>query len=124
MATLNKYGKHKWRSSITSEGALNATIARNIVIAQATRDEYGPFLRLHLENKNTTITLQVDLNGSALGDNTVGASTHRIFLLPSSAIDILPPEDADKEFYMVALTNTHAADNTAAGDIVWSIANY
>lgn len=124
MALLNQFGKKRWRSIITSEAALNAGVARMLSISDANVDDYGPFTRLHLENKNTTITLEVDLNASALGDNSVTTATHRIFMLPSTVIEIVPEEDPDKIFYRITIKNTHGSTNTSAGDIVWSIANY
>jgi len=119
--------KKLYKSTVQSENALNAGDARNLLpnssITQQIIDEYGPFTRFHLENKNTTITLQVSINGIALGDNSIISSQRDIFLLPSSALDILPEED-NLKITKIAIKNLDASTNTSNGDIVWDIANY
>lgn len=124
MALLNKFNRQKWRSSVTSETALNSTKARNLTISDTNIDNYGPFTRFRIDNKNTTITIQVDINGQALGDDSINGSVLTKFVLPDTFIEINPDQDPDLQFTRISIKNLHAANNTAAGDIVWSIANY
>jgi len=119
----NRFGHIRWAKAPTKELALNAGIARSLSITDAERNNFGPFTRLHFENHNTTVTIQLDIDGCPLGDNTISNSRRNIFILPGTAIDILPDED-NVQFSMIAIKNTHGATNTSNDELVWDIANF
>jgi hypothetical protein len=121
---LSIFGRPVYKKPSENEVVLNAGVARNLSISDAIRDSYGPFVRLHLENKSG-VSIAVYLNGAAVGDNSIVGATDTYFVQAGGALDITPYEDgrADKVFQRVAIVNIGAA-NTAAGDIVWDIQNY
>ena len=120
---LNEFGKEKWQSGIQKETALNAGVARNLDLSSF--KQYKPFVRLRLENKNTTITLRVAINGVALGDNSITDDFGELIsidLLPSSILEIEPKDNM--YIYSIAIKNTDASTNTSNDEIVWQVANF
>lgn len=119
----NIFNKLKYKSATTFlAAALNATIAMALPISDSVRDNFGPFVRFYIENRNTTIIIQVDIEGNPLGDNTISNSKRTIYLQPLSFLLIEPADGI--AFSMVSLKNTHAANNLATTDVAYDIANY
>jgi hypothetical protein len=121
------YGYVRYKSETQSETALNATKIRNLLpntaVTQPIIDSRLPFRRLHFENRNSTVTIQIAVDGQGLGDDSIQRSKRDFFLSPLSAIDILPEED-NLQFTMIAIKNTHATTNTSDNELKWDVANY
>jgi len=121
------YGYVRYKSTTQKETALNATKIRNLLpntaITQAIIDARKPFTRFHFENRNSTVTIQLAIDGQGLGDDTIQFSKREWYIQPLTAIDILPDED-NLQFTMVAIKNTHASTNTSNDELIWDIANY
>jgi len=120
---LNRFGKVKWSSGTQEEAILAATVARNLSIAVADIEAYAPFTRLFIWNKAAE-TIQVDIDGDALGDNSIIGSKVRVFLDSGQYLEITPEDNRDKTFTRIAITNTHAVNDTSAAEIVWKIGNF
>lgn len=120
----NYFGKEKWESAITSETALNAGVARNLSIAQADLDNYQPFIYFYFEN-NSDETIELSLDGCALGDNSIVGARKVIYCPPKSRRGIQPYEDGrpDMIFSRVAIKNI-SATNTSNDELKWSIKNW
>lgn len=125
--TMSYGRKLNFKSNTQFETALNATISRNLIpntaVSQTVIDNYRPFVRFHFENRNSTVTIRLCIDGQALGDNTIQFSKREWYIQPLTAIDILPEED-NLQFTRVAIVNTHASTNTSNNDLIWDIANY
>lgn len=123
---LNELGRVKYKSNMQSEAALNATKIRNLIpntiVTDIVRDNYAPYTRFYIENINASITIQVSIGGQGLGDDTIQNAVKTINLIPNAFLEIEPTDNI--KFTMIAIKNTHAANNTAAGDIRWFVSNY
>jgi len=121
----NVFGKIKWEDGPNYELALNATKVRQLAITEANRNNYGPFARFWLENRSTEV-IRVDLNGAAMGDDTIRDSITTEYVQPATKIEFAPYENGEPDyvFYKVSIMNTDAAANTANDEIVWGIRNW
>lgn len=117
-------GKPFWKSTLTSELALNAGIARNLSISSADVENYGPFVYFYFENLSDE-TIEIHLDGAAVGDNTL-IGTKQIIKCPSGqAKELTPYQDGrpDIIFQRVAIKNT-SATNTSNDELKWVAKNW
>lgn len=123
---FKEMSKALYKSNMVSHGIILATKTANLfpstTVDQNKIDNYQPFTRFYIENRNSTITLRVDIQGQALGDDTIQGSIRSFNLLPGTWVEFEPEDNL--KFSMIAVKNTHAATDTVAGDIVYSVANY
>lgn len=125
MSRKNVFGKDKWRSTRTAEGALNAGVCRNVSITSNQQDSYGPFVRFHFENRSAE-EIQIDLDGGAQSSGTVSNPQQTFFVPAGNILDITPYENGEPDyvFSFVCMKNLDGANNTAAGELVTSFGNY
>ncbi len=121
---VNYFGKAKWQSGNRNETALNTTVARNLTITDAQRDAYGPFLYFQFSN-NSDETIEIHLDGVALGDNTVVNAKIIERVKPKSSIEFGPHENGTPDFVFerIAIKNI-AATNTSNDELSWSLRNW
>lgn len=126
MVQRNRFGRLKYDSKKQSEAALNAGLARQLSIADATVDSYGPFCFLRIENFNSSVTLRVAIDGAALGDASIVGAKREYNIPPLTGVEITPYSNGDPDvvFQRVVIKNTSGVDNLGAGDIIWQLRNW
>lgn len=120
----SRKAKPNYKSGLTKEAALAAGIARALNITDAQVRNFGPFMRLHIENRSAVV-VSVHFDGSPLGDNSVSGAQALETLSPGDIVDLTPYENGEPDitFTRITIKNEDAAAATAASSVSWWIAN-
>lgn len=118
---FNRFGKMKFRKFLESP-TINAGKSWYPSITDFEIDSYSPFSHLVIFNYNTSVTLEVRLNSSNLGDDSLQTGTFVAYVLPSSAFEL---EDKDNVlFNRLVIKNTDGSTNISAKEVSVRIQNF